>query len=798
MKKVVLLIGLITGLNLALKAQEVWFFSEGTDQNYYDQGIVDIANLGSSIFEHTYPPGLPQYSDKVPCSTNAFKGSTSLKFHYTSASGGNWFVSIFRSGWTSVDISGMDSLSFFAYSSSEVPSSALPLIGVRAMNKSGTGEVSSLLYPLSDYNADIPAGEWTHITFPLSVIMNDAGNSQLNFSAVKAVLFNQSETNGTSRTILIDEITAFKSLVVIPPVSGVQATGYDSHAEITWHPPIESLSYRIYASFDGGTSYEIRGETSDSTYLDFVPENGKNATVLYRVVTIAQYRESDPVETSATLRDYTDDELIDMLQRYTFRYFWEGAHQASGMALERTDGNDLTVATGATGMGLLSMIVAHEREYKSQEEVKDRILKILSFLETCDRYHGAWSHWYNASTGHTQPFSTYDNGGDLVETSYLVQGLIALKNYFSGSDSKSVQIRTKADLLWKGVEWSWYRQYGQNVLYWHWSSNYNFIINMKIAGWNECLVTYIMAASSPTHGIPKEVYTQGWAKNGGIVSKRTYYNYEINLSPNWGGPLFWVHYSHLGINPHDLKDQYADYWKEHVNTVKIHYEYAIANPLGWKNYSDKCWGLTASDDPAGYTAHQPMTNDNGTISPTAALSSMPYAPDEALKALKYFYQERGKDIFGKYGPYDAFNDQVGWVKKAYIGIDQGPIVVMLENYRTGLLWNSVMQDTDVQAGLTKLGFQYWTSSDEPVQTLTEEIGIYPNPCQERAYADLSGFDHPVCVKIFTLEGRLVSAMEINHPSSESSIECRDLDNGLYIVNLTDRKKVGHARLLIQK
>ena len=796
MKRGFLLIMFMMLLILDGEAQEIWIFSEGTDQNYYDQGIVDVANLGSSSFEHTSPPGYPQYNDKVPCSTTAFKGSTSLKFNYTSASGGNWKASIFRSGWTNADITGMDSISFFAYSTADVPSSALPMIGLRAMNKAGSGEVSSTLYKLSDYNNNIPAGTWTRIKFPFSVIVNDSGNSDLNFTAVKAVIFSQSETNNTSRTILIDEITVFKSLLVVPPVTNLAGTGYDSHAELTWRLPMKDLSYRIYSSFDGGTTFELRGETTDSIYLDFVPVSGKNSIVRYKVVTLAQNRESLPLTTSATLRDYTDEELIDMVQRYAFRYFWEGAHQASGMALERTDGGSSTAASGATGMGLMAMIVAHEREYKPKEEVKDRIMKILSFLETCDRYHGAWSHWYNANTKHTQPFTNDDDGGDLVETSYVAQALIALKHYFSGQDTKSVQIREKADLLWKGIDWNWYRQYGQNVLYWHWSPNYLFSKNMKISGWNEALVTYVMAASSPDYGIPKEVYTEGWARNGAMVVKRTYYTYEINLSPNYGGPLFWIQYSHLGINPHGLTDQYANYWQEHVNTAKIHHAYAVANPKGFENYSDKCWGLTASDDPYGYTAHQPESNDNGTISPTAALASMPYTPEESLKALKYFYRERGKDVFGPYGPYDAFNDELNWVKKAYIGIDQGPIVVMIENHRTGLLWNNVMVDADIRAGLTKLGFQ--TTSVSPVPFRPDDIKIYPNPGASLVYINPAGFVQPVTVKIFTTDGRLMMIKEIGYTDSIISLDCSALSNGFYIIQLTDRKKSGQARLIIQK
>lgn len=795
MKESLLIVWLLI-LSLTLNAQEIWFFSEGTDQNYYDQGIVDVASLGTSLFEHTYPPGYPQYNDKVPCSVTAFRGTTSLRFNYTSSSTGNWRVSIFRPGWSSADITGLDSISFFAWSAAEVPSSALPMIGLKASSKSGSGEVSSLLYRLSDFNGNIPAGTWTQIKFPLSTIINDSGNSTLDYTQVKAIIFNQSETNNTSRIILLDEITVFKSLAVIPPVSNLAGTGYDSHTELAWSIPIRDLLYRIYGSFDGGVSFEFRGETTDSIYLDFVPDNGKNTTVMYRVVTVVQDRESEPEQTSATLRDYNDDELLDMVQRYCFRYFWDGAHQASGMALERTNGGAVTAASGATGMGLMAMIVAHEREYRPREEIKDRIIKILDFLETCDRYQGAWSHWYNADTKHTIPFTTDDDGGDLVETSYIAQALIALKHYFSGSDARSLQIRDKADQLWKGVNWNWYRQYGQNVLYWHWSPNYLFLKNMKITGWNEALVTYIMAASSPDYGIPKEVYTEGWARNGAMVVRRTYYTYEINLAPNYGGPLFWIHYSHLGINPEGLTDQYADYWKEHVNTVKIHVAYAVANPLQFENYSNKCWGLTASDDPYGYTAHQPVSNDNGTISPTAALSSMPYDPEDAIRALKYFYRERGKDLFGKFGPYDAFNDKLGWIQKAWIGIDQGPIVVMIENHRTGLLWNNVMVDADIRAGLVKLGFQ--TTSVNQVPYRPDDLMIYPNPCSEAARVDISQFDAIPVLRIFSSEGRLVKTIEVYGNDKETIIDCSGMINGVYIIQVDNGKRSGQARLVVNR
>lgn len=792
------LFALLLFLTLPGKGQEVLFFSEGTTTSFYDQGLVDKGTLGSGYFETTSPPGAPQYDDKVPCTTNAWKGKSALKFNYTSAPDGQWKVSVFRSNWEAADISQMDSLVFHLYSSQELPASALPLIGVRSLRTSGTGEVNSQMVSLADYNGTVPAAQWTRIVFPLEVIRSDNANSDLSLQATKAILFSQSENNNTPRLLFIDEIMAFKNIAALHAVTGLTATGYDSHAELRWIPAGENLSCRIYASFDEGNSYGVRGETTGNEYLDFLPSSERNKNIRYRVVTLFQERESLAAEATAAVRDFSDDELLEMLQEYTFRYFWEGGHQESGMALERSNGNGTTAASGATGMGLMAMIAAHEREFRPREEIKARILGILTFLESCDRHHGAWSHWYNASTGETLPFSEYDDGGDLVETSFVAQALIALRNYFTGDDASSVQIREKATLLFREIDWEWYRQGGQNVLFWHWSPNYGFRKNMKITGWNECLVTYLMAASSPTHSIPQEVYTEGWARDGAMVRTRTYYNREISLSPDWGGPLFWVHYTHLGIDPRGLKDQYADYWQEHVNTVKIHHAYAVANPGGWKNYSDKCWGLTASDDPYGYTAHQPVHNDNGTISPTAALASMPYAPAEAIKALKYFYRERGSDLWGKYGPRDAFNDQLGWVRDAWLGIDQGPIMVMTENHRSALLWKLVMKDPDVIIGLGKLGFQYDPATPAESTELPVLLSLFPNPCSSKATIVIPRGGEIDQLQVFGSRGEILLLRNGKQATIAPTLECGAWPPGIYLVKVTSGKETFTGRLMVIK
>ncbi len=785
---------------VGLHAQEAWFFTEGTDLTFYDQGIVAVADLGESYFEYTFPPGGNEnkWNDKIPCSTTAYRGSTSLKFNYSSSDNGNWRVRVFRSDWSSVDLTELDTLAFFIYSAEGMPASALPLMGFVAVEKGGTGELVSRLFSLVGINEDIPAGQWTRIVLPLDEVMGDAANSQLDFSKTKAVVFNQSESDNSSRVFLADDVVAFKSLGEIPVPQDFSAQGYDSHAQLSWTQPVPDLSYLISASYDGGNTFQERTESTASSYMDFVAEEHRNMTIIYRIVTRAQGQESAPLDAEARIRDLTDDELMDMVQRYSFRYFWEGAHQASGMALERSNGNGRTAASGATGMGLMAMIVAYEREYEPREEIKDRILMILDFLESCDRHHGAWSHWYNADTRKTQPFSPNDNGGDLVETSFVVEGLIALKHYFTGDDASSVQIREKADELWKGVEWDWYQREGENVLTWHWSPTVGWEMNMKIRGWMETLVTYIMAASSPDHGIPLEVYTEGWTRNGEIFNRRRFYDLDIYLSPNWGGPLFWVHYSHLGVDPYGLNDEHISYWDEYVNTALIHYEYGKENPKNFLNYSGDNWGLTASDDPDGYTAHRPWNNDNGTVSPTAALASMPYTPAESMKALKYFYRERGNELFGPYGPYDAFNDSRSWIQEAYIGIDQGPIVVMIENHRTRLIWDTMMKDADVQAGMEKLGFWYDPTVSAPQSKTKDAFSLYPNPGDGAFTISLPGWQsgQAASLKLFSVEGKLLRTAVLNQ--AESHLNWNDLESGLYLVRLQQGSVIRNSKVLIQK
>lgn len=398
----------------------------------------------------------------------------------------------------------------------------------------------------------------------------------------------------------------------------------------------------------------------------------------------------------------SDQELLTKVQRQTFKYFWDFGHPASGMARERnTSGN--TVTSGGSGFGIMALITGIHRGFITKAEGLTRIQKIVSFLKTADRFHGAFPHWIDGNTGKVIPFSQKDNGGDLVETSLLMQGLLTARQYFSEENEGESTLRSDINALYNAVEWDFYRKDNSNTLYWHWSPNYNWDMNMPIRGWNEALITYVLAASSTTHTIPKAVYDNGWANNGAMKNGNSYYGVQLPLGPASGGPLFFSHYSFLGINPTGLTDNYANYETQNKAHALIQYNYAKANPKNYYGYGENCWGLTASDDISGYLAHEPA-NDNSVISPTAALSSFPYTPEESMKALKFFYYKLGDKLFKEYGFIDAFSLQEQWFADSTLAIDQGPIIVMIENYRSQLLWNLFMSCPEVKTGMKKLGF----------------------------------------------------------------------------------------------
>lgn len=411
--------------------------------------------------------------------------------------------------------------------------------------------------------------------------------------------------------------------------------------------------------------------------------------------------------------EISDEALLDSVQRRTFNYFWDGAEPTSGMARERyhVDGvyphNDEGVVTsGGSGFGIMAIIAGIDRGYVTKEEGLARMEKIVTFLEKADRFHGVYPHWWYGDTGRVRGFSDKDNGGDLVETSFLMQGLLAAHQYYVNGNDAEKALAARMDKIWKEVDWNWHRN-GQDVLYWHWSPEHSWEMNFAIRGYNECFITYVLAAASPTHGVPATVYHKGWAENGAIVDPHEVEGYKLNLRYQGTelGPLFWAQYSFLGLNPTGLKDEYANYFEEMRNYTLANRAYCIRNPKGFKGYGEEAWGLTASYSVNGYMAHEPSADrDMGVITPTGALASIVYTPEESMQVMRNLYKMKDK-IWGKYGFYDAFSETEDWYPQRYLAIDQGPIAVMIENYRSQLLWNLFMSHPDVQNGLKKLSIE---------------------------------------------------------------------------------------------
>jgi len=517
---------------------------------------------------------------------------------------------------------------------------------------------------------------------------------------------NITEPNETAGTGFVDNLRLRR---LSPNYYSLTATGHDSRIDLQWRPPSAPgrSSYNIFRADSPAGPFTRLNDSPYKlpVYTDFLGEN--NRTHYYYITSVlrAGDRAPSPV-VSATARAMTDEQLLTSVQQATFRYFRDFAHPTSGLAREGLKHNRNIVTTGGTGFGLMAIIVGVERDFVSRTEAAEHVLKILTFLdEKAARYHGVWSHWLNGETGETIPFSKYDDGGDLIETAFLVQGMLTARQYFDSADAVETQIRTRITRMWRQVEWDWHlRSPGGEVLYWHWSPKHQWRMNLPIVGYHEGLITYILAVASPTHPIPPACYRNGWAGRPSYTNGKSYYGHTVHVGREYGGPLFWTHYSFLGLDPRNKRDPYCNYFENSRNISLINRAYCIANPKGFTGYSDLVWGLTASVNPSGYSAHSP-TNDNGTIAPTAALGSMPYTPAESLATLKHLYHTYGQKLFGPFGFRDAFNLHHNWFSDTYLAIDQGPIIIMIENHRTALLWDLFMSNPKIKPALKKTGWK---------------------------------------------------------------------------------------------
>ncbi|KAA3628657.1 MAG: hypothetical protein DWQ02_19080 [Bacteroidetes bacterium] len=605
------------------------------------------------------------------------------------------------------------------------------------------------------------------------------------FKAPFSILFRSITYSGA---FILSLITVVFAQPTIP--TGVAGLGYDSHVELKWNQTSDpSVSgFRIYKKVLPDGTFEQIGYVTASKpeYIDFTGRVDLDLEYVVRSLDFVGEESEDSDVVSVSTFEMTDEELLTMVQEYTFRYFWDFAHPVSGMARERSTTSIVT--SGGSGFGVMAIVVGVERGFITYEEGLERMLKIVEFLETADRFHGAWPHWMNGGNGNTIPFSEFDNGGDIVETSFMLQGLLTARQYFNGNSEDETILFNKITQLWEEMDWRWYRKQTQQILYWHWSPNYGWQMNFQIRGFNEAQIVYLLAIASPTNFVPPSLYHDGWA-GGNYTNNNTFYGFPVEVGPTSGGPLFFAHYSYLGFDPRGIKDEYTNYFNKNYFHTMMNRAYCIDNPENHEGYSDVCWGLTASDNPWGYLAHEPTAaRDNGTITPTAALSSMPYTPQLSIQALKHFYRDHGADLWGKYGFKDAFNLDEDWFASSYLAIDQGPIICMIENYRSGILWDMFMSNEEIAPALEAIGFEP-DSTMVGLETLgAETIDMTISPIPVVGLASLQ-FNleqkERLSISMYNVSGLLVKDFYVNQDfmpgRNELTLDFEKDAQGLYFV-----------------
>lgn len=779
-------------------AQTYLYFQDSPLSDYYDFSWMELTS--PSELERT---GSELRRFPVEIVVAPVQGVNSLRLKWKSVNGGDWVAIAAGTDWTAKNISDTDTLVFWLQSAEGLSNADLPRIFMEDVSN-----IKTTKHDFATWCSNLPAGLWTKVTIPMSLFL-DAGDP-VNFTQIKTIGFAQNNSDGIQHTLYIDDMRVFKGTGVAPPAdvpTGVSASGYDSHIEIFWNPNNSSNlnGYEIQRSLDGGTTWSAIAveEPVSNSHIDWVRSLGTSVTAVYRVKALNTANEpsapSDPA--TATTRIFSDEELLDMVQQYTFRYFYDFAHPVSGMARERNTSGDV-VTTGGTGFGIMGLIAGVERGFITREEGVTHLTKIVSYLETADRFHGVWPHWLNGNTGQVVPFSTYDNGGDLVETGFLVQGLLAGRQYFNEDTPEEQALASRITALWETVEWDWYSRNNSGVLYWHWSPNYNWQINMQIRGWNEAAIIYMLAIASPTHPVPASYWNNGWAGASHYRNGGTFYGYKLDVGWDRGGPLFFAHYSFLGFDPRSRKDGFTNYFNLNRNHTLIHRAYCMQNPLNFTGYGENCWGLTASDDPDGYMAHEPVSGrDNGTITPTAALSSMPYTPQESMGALKHFYRELGEKTWGSMGFYDAFNQKRNWWASSTLAIDQGPILVMIENYRSQAIWNSFMANPEIAPMLESIGFVYDANSIENKPT-TAVFSVFPNPSANQSATLTTAAEAGTKIQVILTDiaGRETGQQEFTAEISglqTIEIDLTGLKPGIYTIFFTTSEgRSGSGKLVI--
>jgi len=697
------------------------------DRHAFFENAADDTAYFHSRASFVPPSDLKLFNGRLPVDVTVFNSPpNSLRISWKSAFGGDWKATIKapRRTLRTSQFSG-DTLAMMVFAPDGLKQIESPLIYLQDYTNAGVASI-----PLLQTVGDLPPNKWVEIRLPFTVFRGRYGSTdERRFDAtdLASMTLVQGLDDPGTHTLYLDDIRVIDSaadIAKVPPPEELKVEGQDNHFDVSWKPsPSEHVfAYRVYRSADGQSFRPIATRPGWSCrYEEFVDK--PEAVAHFKVSAVNLNGDESPLSEPVQGRTVAlkDEELLDHIQKGCFRYYWEVANTKSGMALEILPGDENLVAVGASGFGIMAQLVATERGFITREESASRMLQIVRFLRTAERFHGAWPHFLDGSTGRALPyFGKYDNGGDLVETAFLIQGLLAARQYFSQNNEVEREIRDTITALWHGVEWDWYRKSpSSDFLFWHWSPDHEWYISHPLVGWNETMIVYLLAIASPTHGVPASMYYSGWAgqSEDAVAYRRTwsrttigdhytngetYYGNKLLVGSGTGGDIFFTQFSFLGFDPRNKRDRYANYFINNRSLALINRAYCIANPRGFDGYGENCWGLSAGINSGG--GHPIPRDDNGTICCSAALGVFPYTPQESLAVLKHFYYDLGPKIWGAYGFHDGFNATEGWYGEVYMGLNQAQIVAGIENHRTGLLWKLFMANPEMERMQEAIGF----------------------------------------------------------------------------------------------
>ncbi len=445
------------------------------------------------------------------------------------------------------------------------------------------------------------------------------------------------------------------------------------------------------------------------------------------------YAETDDAYAPSVVRSAMDEQ-----QRKIIDYFYTGAHPTTGMAFNHNTVKSI-LTTGATGFGVMAIIAGVERGWIDRAVAAGHIVKIVRFLKTVKRYEGAWSHWYSPD-GRTVRFGNQVDAGEIVETAFLLGGLLTACEYFDRDNEAEKEIRETTTFFGETVNWRHYVHDGK--FYWIWHADKNEY-ELPIVGWNECLLVYILAMAAPEpHNVPPSVYRSCWQGYRFAHPGRKTYGYPLPLGTNqYGSCLFLSQYSFLGLDPRRMRDEFACYWTQNLGHTMINRHYCVHEAPSEYKYSELDWGLTACGGCSGrpgYKARAPF-DDDGVLAPTAAISAFPYTPFYSTQVLLNL-KKNFPELDGEFGFGISYCPKDHQVNKEYLAIEQAPMAIMMENYRSGLLWNLLMKNENVRKGLQLAGMK--TEPDHPpgfyLAMLESETQVYDmmrHPDRERYEID---------------------------------------------------------------